>query len=104
MGARGGEGTRAPDDDDAVHPAVHAAEDGDRAGVQAAALAARDGEDPARHGHPAAGRQMKAQAQQYAMQVEMQQQMAKAYGSAFNPGATPAVEKKAGTTPPKKTK
>merc|ERR1719194_135242 len=44
------------DHDDPVRAAVHAAEAVDRAGLEAAALAARDGKDPARHGHPAAGR------------------------------------------------
>merc|ERR1719379_1643569 len=53
--------------------------------------------------------QMMSQAQQYKMQQEMQQQMAKAYGGAMGgmgvstkPAA--ATDKKAGTTPPKKTK
>merc|ERR1712224_360752 len=51
--------------------------------------------------------QMMAQAQQYKMQVDMQQSMAKAYGSAFNPGTgtapkAPAADAAKGKTPPKK--
>merc|ERR1719359_2356675 len=47
---------RAIPDEGSVRPAVHDTAARDRAGVQAADLAALDGEDPARNGHPAAGR------------------------------------------------
>merc|ERR1711937_682466 len=47
---------------------------------------------------------MTAQAQQYQLHVDMQTSMAKAYGTAFNPGAgksTPPATEKGKTTPKK---